>query len=92
MPLYDYRCDHCGHTSEQRLPHTATAEEITCPDCGRQAKRVYASPAIHFKGSGFHNTDYKRKKEHGAKDEKPTPQETKEKADAATPKPAEKSA
>lgn len=83
MPLYDYRCDHCGHTSEQNVPHTAVAEEITCPDCGHTAKRVYSSPAIHFKGSGFHNTDYKRKREHGAKEDKPTPQETKEKADAA---------
>ena len=29
-----------------------------CPECGVATRRVLHSPAIHFKGSGFHNTDY----------------------------------
>ncbi len=29
-----------------------------CPECGATTRRVLHSPAIHFKGSGFHNTDY----------------------------------
>ena len=28
------------------------------PDTGVPVERVYTAPAIHFKGSGFHNTDY----------------------------------
>jgi predicted nucleic acid-binding Zn ribbon protein len=28
------------------------------PDTGKPVERVYSAPAIHFKGSGFHNTDY----------------------------------
>jgi hypothetical protein len=29
-----------------------------CEECGAPAQRVLHAPAIHFKGSGFHNTDY----------------------------------
>jgi len=29
-----------------------------CEVCGAGAARVLFAPAIHFKGSGFHNTDY----------------------------------
>jgi predicted nucleic acid-binding Zn ribbon protein len=40
-----------------------TDEALTeCQECGAPAVRVLHSPAIHFKGSGFHNTDYGRKK------------------------------
>ena len=30
----------------------------TCEVCGAKASRVLFAPAIHFKGTGFHNTDY----------------------------------
>jgi predicted nucleic acid-binding Zn ribbon protein len=30
----------------------------TCEACGASASRMLFAPAIHFKGSGFHNTDY----------------------------------
>jgi predicted nucleic acid-binding Zn ribbon protein len=38
----------------------------TCPDCGAAVQRVFHPVAVHFKGSGFYNTDYgtaKRKRE-----------------------------
>ena len=58
MPFYEYRCAACGHRFEvlQRM----SDEPITaCERCGEeQAERVLFAPAIHFKGSGFHNTDY----------------------------------
>ena len=56
MPIYEYRCDK-GHEVEvmQSMSEDALTE---CPDCGAPARRVLHSPAIHFKGSGFHNTDY----------------------------------
>jgi len=36
-----------------------------CQECGAPAARVLAPPAIHFKGSGFHNTDYGTKRSGG---------------------------
>ena len=56
MPIYQYRCVN-GHEFEvmQRMADDALD---TCEVCGAAASRVLFAPAIHFKGSGFHNTDY----------------------------------
>lgn len=60
MPVYEYRCEK-GHTFEaiQRMADDALS---ACEVCGAAAQRVLHAPAIHFKGSGFHNTDYVTKK------------------------------
>ena len=56
MPIYEYRCDD-GHEVEVMQSITDPPLE-ECPECGKPTRRVLHSPAIHFKGSGFHNTDY----------------------------------
>jgi hypothetical protein len=38
-----------------------------CIECGAPVQKVLHSPAIHFKGSGFHNTDYGTRKSNKAK-------------------------
>lgn len=60
MPIYEYRCDK-GHTFEtlQRMSEDALE---TCEVCAAPATRVLYAPAVHFKGSGFYNTDYGTKK------------------------------
>ena len=60
MPVYEYRCDK-GHTFEaiQRMSDEPLS---TCEICGKPAQRVLYAPAIHFKGTGFHNTDYGTRK------------------------------
>ena len=56
MPIYEYRCEK-GH--EVEVIQSMTEDALTeCPECGAPTQRVLHSPAIHFKGSGFHNTDY----------------------------------
>jgi putative FmdB family regulatory protein len=56
MPIYEYRCDN-GH--EVEVMQAMSEDALTkCPECGAATRRVLHSPAIHFKGSGFHNTDY----------------------------------
>ena len=66
MPIYEYRCDD-GH--EVEVMQSITEEPLeTCPECGAPTRRVLHSPAIHFKGSGFHNTDYGTKSRNRAKD------------------------
>lgn len=58
MPTYDYRCTACETRFEVTRPMGSTAEE-TCPDCGAPAKRLFTAVGVAFKGSGFHNTDYR---------------------------------
>ena len=60
MPIYEYRCTK-GHTFE--VLQSINDEPLTeCQVCGRPVERVLHSPAVHFKGSGFYNTDYGTKK------------------------------
>ena len=66
MPFYEYRCLK-GHTFEVR--QSMSDEPLTaCEVCGAEASRVLFAPAIHFKGSGFHNTDYGSKRRGGGDD------------------------
>ena len=60
MPLYEYRCDACGHTFEviQKFSDVPIA---VCPACGGAVQKLMSSPAIHFKGSGWYVTDYAKK-------------------------------
>ncbi len=58
MPIYEYRCDN-GHTFEALQKFSDDAIE-SCEVCGAPAHRVLHPVAIHFKGSGFYNTDYGR--------------------------------
>jgi putative FmdB family regulatory protein len=60
MPIYEYRCDN-GHTFEvtQRMTDEPVSE---CTVCGAPVQRVFHPVAVHFKGSGFYNTDYGTKK------------------------------
>src|SRR5689334_16537571 len=60
MPIYEYKCDN-GRVFE--VIQKMTDEPLTkCEECGAHAARVLSAPAIHFKGSGFHNTDYGTRK------------------------------
>jgi len=58
MPTYDYRCTACSERFEVTRAMNSNAEEC-CPACGAPAKRVFTPVGVAFKGSGFHNTDYK---------------------------------
>ena len=60
MPIYEYKCEN-GHVFDviQRMVDEPLTE---CQECGAPAVRVLHSPAVHFKGSGFYNTDYGKKK------------------------------
>jgi putative FmdB family regulatory protein len=60
MPIYEYKCAN-GHVFDviQKMSDEPLSE---CQECGASAQRVLHPVAIHFKGSGFHNTDYKTKR------------------------------
>jgi putative FmdB family regulatory protein len=67
MPIYEYRRPD-GSTFEvmQKMSDPALTHD---PETGEPVERVFTPVAIHFKGKGFHNTDYgtrKRNKEKAA--------------------------
>ncbi|MGH2539822.1 MAG: FmdB family zinc ribbon protein [Actinomycetota bacterium] len=75
MPTYEYVCRSCGHLFE--IVMSMRDDPLTeCPECGGELRKVFAPPAISFKGSGFYATDQRKKAR--STDEK-TGQETGEK-------------
>ena len=59
MPFYEYRCEK-GHTFE--VMQKMTDDPVTtCQTCDARVQRVFHPVAVHFKGSGFYNTDYGKK-------------------------------
>jgi putative FmdB family regulatory protein len=60
MPIYEYRCEQ-GHTFEvmQRMSDDPVS---SCETCSAPVQRVFHPVAVHFKGSGFYNTDYGTRK------------------------------
>ena len=60
MPLYEYECDACGHRFE-KIQKFSDPLVDTCPKCGSHVHKLFSSPAIQFKGSGWYITDYAKK-------------------------------
>jgi putative FmdB family regulatory protein len=60
VPIYEYKCEN-GHVFDviQKMAEEPLTE---CQECGAPAVRVLHPVAVHFKGSGFYNTDYGKKK------------------------------
>jgi putative FmdB family regulatory protein len=61
MPLYEYQCESC-HNRFERIQKYSDPPIETCPACGKgPVKKLFSSPAIQFKGSGWYITDYAKK-------------------------------
>ena len=73
MPLYEYRCEACGHQFEviQKFSDDPIA---VCPKCGSgPVAKLLSSPAFQFKGTGWYITDYARKGTSEGKESKDKP-------------------
>src|SRR5262245_7073554 len=58
MPIYEYRCGHCGEFEEmQRITDPPL---VKCPRCGRKVQRLISQTSFQLKGSGWYVTDYGR--------------------------------
>jgi len=60
VPIYDYRCDECGHRFSAVQSFSEGPIE-KCPNCGKRPRRLITTPAIVFKGSGWYKTDSRGK-------------------------------
>jgi len=67
MPTYEYACRACGHVFD--IVQKMSDDRLTiCPECGGELRKVFAPPAIAFKGSGFYATDHGKKKLNASSD------------------------
>lgn len=63
MPHYDYHCSKCGSIKEDVFHGMHDSPRITCPKCKTKMKKLIGKGAgVIFKGEGFYETDYKRKR------------------------------
>lgn len=59
MPIYEYRCEACGHKLEaiQKFSDEALTD---CPVCGKsQLKKLVSAAGFQLKGTGWYVTDFK---------------------------------
>ena len=62
MPIYEYRCDGCGHEMEliQKMSDDPLKD---CPACqSSELKKMISASGFRLKGSGWYETDFKNKK------------------------------
>jgi len=70
MPTYEYECEACGHAFD--IMQSITDKKLSqCPKCKepKLARLIGMGSGIVFKGTGFYETDYKRKAEKPAKED-----------------------
>lgn len=61
MPIFDFKCNKCDSTFEKLC--NVDVESVKCKFCGNDdtVKQLSAPGGFQFNGSGFYETDYKRK-------------------------------
>ena len=60
MPIYEYRCEHCGHELE-KMQKISDAPLTDCPECGQPAlKKLISAAGFRLKGGGWYETDFKK--------------------------------
>ncbi len=59
MPIYEYRCDNCGHEKEA-LQKISDDPLTDCPACGQATlKKKISAAGFRLSGSGWYETDFK---------------------------------
>lgn len=72
MPIYEYRCEACGHETDE-LQKLTDAPLVDCPKCAQpRLLKLVSAAGFQLKGTGWYQTDFRTKK-------------TDKKSDAAAP-------
>lgn len=59
MPIYEYRCDDCGHQLE-KLQRMNDAPLTDCPACNASSlKKLVSAAGFRLSGNGWYETDFK---------------------------------
>lgn len=59
MPIYEYKCEDCGHVFEE-WQKDFEDHVWPCPQCEKPSKRIISNTSFVLKGSGWYVTDYGR--------------------------------
>ena len=60
MPIYEYRCQSCGHELE-KLQKLSDAPLVDCPACGKPTlSKLISAAGFRLKGGGWYETDFKK--------------------------------
>ncbi len=60
MPIYEYRCQSCGHELE-KLQKMSDAPLVDCPECGQPTlNKLVSAAGFRLKGGGWYETDFKK--------------------------------
>lgn len=59
MPRYDYKCVICNDEFEVIQKFSDSPLRI-CNECGGRLQKIYNSPGVVLKGSGWHSKDYSK--------------------------------
>lgn len=60
MPIYEYRCDQCGHQFEVIQKFSDDPLQV-CEQCQGHLSKLISQTSFQLKGSGWYITDYARK-------------------------------
>src|SRR5262245_1717713 len=59
MPIYEYRCEACGH-QEEFLQKVSEKPLTVCPSCGKKKfNKMLSAAGFQLKGSGWYATDFR---------------------------------
>jgi putative FmdB family regulatory protein len=61
MPVYSFVCPTCGAHFEEKVSFQDNNHLVACPQGHTGVQRVFSTPSIIFKGSGFYVTDHRPK-------------------------------
>ncbi len=79
MPIYEYRCDACGH-QEEFLQKVSEPPLTECPVCHKPTfTKLLSAAGFQLKGSGWYATDFKNKSA------KPAEKKSEDKTEAKPP-------
>ena len=69
MPIYEYKCSHCGHQLEA-IQKISDDPLLLCPNCDKNGlKKQVTAPSFGLKGSGWYETDFKTGKKKNLSDD-----------------------
>jgi len=53
MPIYAYRCEPCEHDFDVRKSFAEYNTPESCPECGKEARKLVTAANVVFKGDGW---------------------------------------
>jgi putative FmdB family regulatory protein len=57
VPVYEFRCDTCGRSTDRLLSHSSAQRPDPCEGCGAPVTRRFSRIAVRLEGWGFARTD-----------------------------------